>query len=204
MLRRIAMALLSCKEKFLSCVYGLALPIQKQGDWLLRGRPRIIRRRRSRITIGTRFTACSQSGYNSLGVFQRVFIRTCQPNAVIAIGDGVGMSGCTVSAHNSIVIGDNVLIGSGALIMDSDAHSLEPTARRKGGEGRSKPIVIENDVFIGARAIILKGVTVGRGSVVGAGAVVSRNVPPYSIVVGNPARVVRQLLKEDMQCGSCG
>lgn len=199
MLRRLAIAILSCKTKILSCVYGFALSVQKRDGWLLRGRPKIIRRRRSLITIGKRFTACSQSDYNSIGVFQRVFIRTCQPNAVIVIGDNVGMSGCTISAHNSIEIGDNVLIGSGAMIMDSDAHSLDPAARRRGGDGKSEPIVIENDVFIGARAIVLKGVTVGRGSVVGAGAVVSKNVPPYSVVVGNPARVVSHLSRGGMQ-----
>jgi acetyltransferase-like isoleucine patch superfamily enzyme len=67
---------------------------------------------------------------------------------------------------------------------------VNPEERRAGYGGASRPIVIEDDVFIGARAIILKGVTIGKGCVVGAGAVVAKSVPPYSVVVGNPAKVV--------------
>ena len=192
-IKRLVIILLGWKTRVLSFVYGLVLPVQRQKSWILRGRPRIVRRRGSRIVIGHRFTACSQSGYNSLGVFQRVFIRTCMPNSAITIGDDVGMSGCTISAHKAVSIGNNVLIGSGALISDSDAHPLDLMARRNGEEGRAKPIAIEDDVFIGARAIVLKGVRIGRGAVIGAGAVVSKDVPPFSIAVGNPARVVRKL-----------
>ena len=110
--------------------------------------------------------------------------------ARVEIGDNVGISGCTISAGKSIIIGNNVLIGSGAVITDGDAHPIDPIERRNGGRGERKPVVIGDDVFIGARAIILKGVTVGVGSVIGAGAVVAKDVPPYSVAVGNPARVV--------------
>ena len=153
----------------------------------------IIRRKGSVIEIGERFTACSQAKYNSLGVFQRVFIRTCERNSSIVIGNDVGMSGCVISAHTSVKIGDHVLIGSGALITDSDAHSLDWSKRRAGVGGTSASVIIEDDVFIGARAIILKGVTIGRGAIVGAGAVVSRDAPPFSVLAGNPARVVKML-----------
>jgi acetyltransferase-like isoleucine patch superfamily enzyme len=146
--------------------------------------------RGGRIQIGRKFVACSDPRRNVLGVFQRVVIKTCGHAAQIVIGDDVGMSGCTVSAASSIVIGNHVLLGSGCLITDSDAHPVDPEERRAGYGGASRPIVIEDDVFVGARAIILKGVTIGKGSVVGAGAVVAKSVPPYSVVVGNPAKVV--------------
>jgi len=196
MIRRFSIMLLKSKARLLSFVYGIALPVRYHRSWLLRGRPKIIKRRGSTIKIGTRFTACSQPEYNSMGVFQKVFIRTCTHEAEIVVGDNVGMSGCTVSAHKSIVIGDNVLIGSGALITDSDAHSMDMAERRMGGGGASEPVKIEDDVFIGARAIILKGVTIGCGAVVGAGAVVTRNVAPMTVVAGNPARVVKTLRSE--------
>ena len=123
-------------------------------------------------------------------MFQPAIIRTVRAGATISIGDDVGISGATVSASKSIAIGNGVLIGSGSLITDSDAHALNPEDRRKGKDGVAKPIIIGNDVFIGARAIILKGVTIGEGAVVGAGAVVAHDVPPRTIVAGNPARIV--------------
>ena len=160
-------------------------------DWRLRGLPYIhIKGKGSVLKIGRAFTACSNSKWNSIGVFQRVTIKTGGHGAQVIIGDHVGISGCTISAVTSISIGNYVLLGSGCLITDSDAHPVDPEERRLGGGGKSAPIVIEDDVFIGARAIVLKGVTIGKGSVIGAGAVVSKSIPPYSIAVGNPAKVV--------------
>ena len=195
-IEQIGTTILSVKAKILSFIYGLALPVTYRRSWLLRGRPIIIKRRHSLIRIGEHFIACSDPRCNSLGVFQPVFIRTNEHGASIIIGNNVGMSGCTISAHKSIIIGDRVLIGSGALIMDSDAHSLDATARRTGAGGETKPVVIEDDVFIGARAIVLKGVTIGKGAVVGAGSVVTKDVPPYSVVAGNPARMIKELRGE--------
>lgn len=160
-------------------------------DWRFFHLPMIrIGGRGSKLVIGQKFVACSDPEHNSLGVFQRVIIKTVGHGARITIGDDVGMSGCTISAATSITIGNHVLLGSGCLVTDSDAHPVDPDERRLGGQTISKPIVIEDDVFIGARAIVLKGVTIGKGSVVGAGAVVAKDVPPYSVVVGNPAKVV--------------
>jgi len=85
-----------------------------------------------------------------------------------------------------------VTIGANTTIIDTDFHPLDPNARRlRPNDGLTAPIVIENDVFIGMNCLILKGVTIGADSVVGAGSVVTRNVPANSVVVGNPAQVVR-------------
>lgn len=160
-------------------------------DWRFYGLPFIsLASRGTSIVIGRRFIACSDVKHNSLGVFQPVIIKTVAHGAKITIGDDVGISGCTISSTTSITIGNHVLLGSGCLVTDSDAHPIDPEERRQGGCGVSKPIIIEDDVFVGARVIILKGVTIGKGSVIGAGAVVAKSVPPFSIVVGNPARVV--------------
>lgn len=160
-------------------------------SWRFYGLPFIrVGGRGSRIVIGKRFVANSKLSRNSFGIIQRVVVRTVGHGSEIRIGDNVGISGCTVSAAKSIRIGNNVLVGSGAIISDSDAHPIDPRDRLRGGGGECSPVVIEDDVFIGARAIILKGVTIGRGSVIGAGSVVAKSIQPYSIAVGNPVRVV--------------
>lgn len=167
----------------------MAFGIKIAGGYRLAGLP-LIRAggRNSRIEIGENFTAISRIKDNPIGVPHRVIIRTVSDNAEVVIGRDVGMSGCVVSATKSIHMGDRVLLGSGALVFDSDLHPLEPGVRR--GRGKCAPIVIEDDVFIGARAIVLKGVTIGKGAVVGAGAVVTKNVPAGAHVAGNPAKVI--------------
>lgn len=144
----------------------------------------------SSIQIGRRFRAVSKIDRNSFGIIQRVVIRTVGHEARIVLGDDVGVSGCTISAVQSITIGDRTLVGSGAVIVDNDAHPIDPEARKRPGGGASAPVEIGKDVFIGARAIILKGVHIGDGAVVGAGAVVTKDVPVRTIVAGNPAKIV--------------
>lgn len=159
-------------------------------SWRFWGLPLIQMRKRGSIRIGDHFVACSNPRHNSLGVFQRVTLKTLRPEARIIIGDYVGISGATVSAASRITIGNHVLIGTGVIITDSDAHPIHPADRSCPGATKVQEVNIENDTFIGARSLILKGVTIGRGSVVGAGSVVTRNVVPFSVVVGNPAKVV--------------
>jgi len=116
----------------------------------------------------------------------------------LIIGNNVGISGSTIRVTRGVTIGDNVLIGSGCIITDTDAHPLNWRDRREGHDEKtnSQPIVIGSDVFIGARSFILKGVNIGERSIIGAGSVVSRDVPADCVVAGNPARVVKKLDKE--------
>jgi acetyltransferase-like isoleucine patch superfamily enzyme len=108
-----------------------------------------------------------------------------------------------------IEIGDRVLISHSANIFDSLTHPLQAAARHEQvrqifEQGHplkvtldESPIKICNDAWIGAGAMVLRGVTVGEGGIVAAGAVVTKNVPPYSIVAGNPAVVVRELSPDE-------
>jgi acetyltransferase-like isoleucine patch superfamily enzyme len=85
-------------------------------------------------------------------------------------------------------------VGANTTIVDTDFHPLDPTERRlRPAEAKTAPIFIEDDVFIGMNCLILKGVRLGQGSVVGAGSVVTKDVPPGSIVAGNPAQVIRRI-----------
>ena len=132
---------------------------------------------------------------NSLGLIQPCVFNISSPGSMLAIGNNVGISGSTLCASKSIIIGNNVLIGSGCLITDSDSHPMDWKERINGGENKTSwsGIVIEDNVFIGARSIVLKGVTIGEGAVVGAGSVVTKDVPANTVVAGNPAKLIRCL-----------
>ena len=98
---------------------------------------------------------------------------------------------CTILDNNEVRIGNHVMIGPAVQIYTA-AHDLQPESRIQGWEV-AKPIVIEDNVWIGGGAILLPGVTIGRNAVVGAGTVVPRSVPANTVVVGNPARVIREI-----------
>jgi len=106
----------------------------------------------------------------------------------IEIGDRTFLNyGVSISAFQSVRIGARCLLGTYVNIMDNNWHDVLDRSRVP----PSRPVVLEDNVWLGNRVIVLPGVTVGHDSVVGAGAVVTRDVPPRSVAVGNPARVVR-------------
>ena len=109
----------------------------------------------------------------------------CWPGAVIRIGDGTYLNrGAEIVAGRSVTIGRDCKIARDVIIMDTDQHALPDVGLL------IEPVEIGDRVWIGARAIVLKGVRVGDGSVIAAGAVVTRDVPPNAIVAGVPARVI--------------
>jgi hypothetical protein len=161
------------------------------GSARFEGRPIISICRGSQMRFGREVSLNSALRSNPLGCFQPCVVRTLAPDAELILEDRVGLSGAVVGAGKSIRIGEGTIIGSGAMIIDNDFHAFEETAGRWLNEysARARPIVIGRNVFIGARAIILKGVTIGDRAVIGAGAVVTQDVPICSIATGNPAKV---------------
>lgn len=155
----------------------------------------LTRSKNGELIIGNNFKSNNKIKSNSIGLIQPCIFNIYAPNSKIIIGDNVGISGSTICATTSVTIGNNVLIGSGCLISDTDSHPIDWEDRLydRNQKTRKAPIVIKDNAFIGARSIILKGVTIGEGAVVGAGSVVSKDVPPYTVVAGNPARVVKTL-----------
>jgi maltose O-acetyltransferase len=112
------------------------------------------------------------------------------PGARLTIGDGCRLNyGCSIAATEEVRIGNHVRIGTYVNIADNDFHDLH----RRGVRPASQPVIIENHVWIGGKASITKGVRIGYGAVVGIGAVVTRDVPPFAIVAGVPARVIGQV-----------
>lgn len=116
----------------------------------------------------------------------------CDYGYNIAVGDRVYCNvGCVFLDGCPITLGDDVLLGPGVQLYTAD-HPLEPELRLAGVECGA-PIAIENGVWIGGQAIVLPGVTIGEGSVIGAGSVVTKNIPPGVVAVGTPARVIKKL-----------
>lgn len=183
-------------ETFFRCLFtGLRF----DHTWSVLGRIYVVRpyffQAPAILKIGRRFSANSKITNNTYGIFQNVLLRVA-PGGELIIGDNVGISGSTVSAVKSIRIGNNVLIGSGCIICDSDAHPIHPADRPFHERTKTAPIRIENDVFIGARTLVLKGVTIGRGSMIGAGSVVVKSIPPMSVAAGNPAKIIKEMSME--------
>jgi len=118
--------------------------------------------------------------------------------AVLRVGDDVRFGPDNIiCAAREVRIGNHCRMGPGVRIYDTDMHAFDPDTRRQNygtsAAALSGPVVIEDDVWIGANAVILKGVRLARGAIIGAGAVVADDVPPMTIAAGNPARLVRRV-----------
>ena len=178
----------------LPLAYWALRAIEIGPDWRCYGLPIIQRHRRSLIRIGERASLRSTPRSNPLSPSHPVTISTRRPGAELTIGADFGMTGGSLVCDERINIGDRVWIGANCVICDTDFHPLDPALRRSQPlDAKSAPITIADDVFIGMHALILKGVRIGAGAVVGAGSVVTRDVPAGTIVAGNPAQVVGEV-----------
>ncbi len=164
------------------------------------GVPHIGRAPGAKIVLGDRVCLRSRTASNVLLARYCILAATGE-RTVLKIGDDVGISGATLVATTGVYIGPRTLIGADAMILDSDFHPLDPAQRRihQTVGALSGPVHIGSNVFIGARALILKGVSIGDGAVIAAGAVVTKDVSPGTIVGGNPARVLGSVHKQSSQ-----
>ena len=147
-----------------------------------------------KIVIGDNFCMTSGEHINPISANMQASFFTDSPNAQIQIGDNVGMSSTRIWIHNGLTVGNNVKIGGGVLLIDTDCHPVDYLVRRNSNEGTcSSPIVIEDDVWIGAQSIVLKGVTIGARSIIGAGSVVTKSIPSDCIAAGNPCKILKKM-----------
>ena len=144
------------------------------------------------IKIGNHVSINSNRKSNPIGGDTKTIL-FAKGNGKIRIGDCCGISNTTIFASESITIGDRVLLGGGTKIYDTDFHWLDLEKRMSEDGGITKPVVIEDGVFVGAHTIILKGVTIGKASVIGAGSVVTKSIPAGEIWGGNPAKFIRKI-----------
>lgn len=147
------------------------------------------------ITIDRNVTIVSYSMFNLLSQGIPNVIR-CEKKAIIYIGENVGISSSCIWAYSKIEIGKNTNIGAQCIIMDSDAHPLnsEDRIHDKLDKIQSEPIIIGDNVFIGTRVTILKGVSIGNNVIIGAGSLVCKSIPPNCIAAGNPCKVIKSIV----------
>ncbi len=156
------------------------------------------------VRIGNNLKFTSGGGINAISRNIRGCLYTSTPSAKIYIGNNVGISSACIWAKDSIIIGDNVKIGACCTIIDNDAHPHYYLNRRDEyaksvGQDRyfstipTAPIVIEDDVWLGAQCQILKGVHIGARSIVAAGSVVTNDIPSDCIAGGNPCKIIREI-----------
>ena len=127
----------------------------------------------------------------------------------VKIGDNVFIGGGVLGCVDNITIEDNVLISYQCIIQDSDNHSLKYSLRKEDTVNwlkfghknwdvvKSEPVYIEKGAWLGARVLILKGVRIGEGAIIGAGSVVTKNIEPWTVVGGNPAKLIRRIDPEN-------
>lgn len=162
---------------------------------LLKGIPIVFNIKGAEILIGDKVTVKSSLLSNLVGLYSRTIIVTRTREAIIKIGNNVGISGATIYARERIEIGDDTMVGGNVKIFDNDFHPIELENRHSQDKSRIKtrPVIIGRNCFIGVNSIILKGTELGDNCVVGAGAVVAGKFPSNTVIVGNPAEVIRVL-----------
>lgn len=131
------------------------------------------------------------------GPFKINTLYTYTEKAVISIGSNSYLNGIRIGCRNRVEIG-RWCISADSRITDNDAHSVYPDRRDKNAPIVSAPVIIEDNVWLCLATVILKNVRIGRNSVVAAGSIVTRDVPPNCVVAGNPAAVVKEFSVEEV------
>lgn len=144
----------------------------------------------SSINIGNHCTFLSSRQSNLIGIYSPCIFSTIKTNAKIEIGNDCGFSGTVVGCALSIKLGNNVRCGANTLITDSDWHSNDSRTES------DKIIVIEDNVWLGYGVKVLKGVHIGKNTLVGAGSIVTKDIPANVIAAGNPCKVIRSIYSD--------
>ena len=148
----------------------------------------------SKINIGKNLVLISAPYFSEPGVNHPVIIRTLNKVSELSIGDNVGISGGGICCANKVEIGKNVMFGANAFVTDTDFHPINPVNRRFSKEEiKSAPVIIEDNVFLGMNVIVLKGVKIGKNSIIAAGSIVTSDIPENVIAGGIPAKKIKNI-----------
>jgi len=182
------LSLVVCWQQPLYRAYARLRRAQVHPSVIMNGRPLIRCSRGGALEISQGVKINTRVSSNPVIGRQRTSLSVMTSGAKMIIGKSVGISGACICAAQHVEIGEFTIIGADALITDTDFHTPGPAwSWSNDASAASRPVVIGKGCFIGARAIILKGVTIGDGAVVAAGALVTRDVPSNHLAIGNPA-----------------
>lgn len=143
------------------------------------------------ITIGNHCIFQSNHASNLIGIYSPCMISTISKKAKITIGDNCGFSGTVIGCAKEIIIGNNVRCGANTMITDSDWHPDDPRT------GNDSPVIIEDNVWLGYGVKVLKGVRIGENTIIGAGSIVTKDIPANVVAAGNPCRVIKKVKGND-------
>jgi len=173
-------------------LYAWLWGLEFQGPAQFYGLARFIRHPQGRIVLGRDLVFRSAPASNTIGLNRGCFFSATK-GATLQIGDGCGFSGTVIAAQQQITLGNGVMCGANVTITDADRHPLDALARLRGEPGSCAPVVIGDQVWLGMNVVVLKGVTIGAGSVIAANSVVVSDIPPGCLAGGQPATVLRML-----------
>lgn len=161
---------------------------------LFKGLSSVFKVKSATIIIGNNTLINSNNFGYHLNMFSKCKLMADRPNSKIIIGDNCRIHATCIHAFTEIIIGNRVLIAANTQIIDGNGHllSMENPENRINTTDNGKPIQIQDDVWLGTNVLVLGGVTIGKGAVVSANTVVNKDVPPYSIVGGNPMSVLKK------------
>lgn len=176
---------------FFNVSYARFIGVDILGHVEFNGWTSFFRSTNSKIEIGRNCIFNSVCYKNHIGINHRCILSVTPPDDSIAgilkIGDNCGFSGTSIWCFDKIIIGNNVRCGANTLIMDGDAHFDDPRT------SKPKPIILKDNVFLGANVVVKKGVTIGENSVIGMNSVVTHDIPSNCIAVGIPCKVIRTI-----------
>jgi acetyltransferase-like isoleucine patch superfamily enzyme len=157
------------------------------------GVPILCFKHNGKLVLGNNVSLKSNRKSYHLNMHSPVKLMANRENAVIEIGDNTRINGSCIHAYKRITIGKNCLIAANCQIFDGSGHDLSfsEVENRINTIGEAKEIHIEDNVWIGANCIVLPGVTIGNGSVISAGSVVHKNIPPMCLAAGNPIQIIK-------------
>ncbi len=168
--------------------------VETRGIVHVYGKPHVVRSGDPTIILQDGVTLDSDPTHNEAGIIHPCTLAV-SGHGYLHIGKDSGLSGVLICCEEKVIIGEHVGIGANVTIYDTDFHPINPWGRiheNNAGVVR-KAVQIDDYAWIGANAMILKGVHIGRGAVIGAGSVVTKDVPELTIYAGNPARYVKDV-----------
>ena len=174
-------------KKNLLCALWWGVKINTSSSFV--GKTYFKRYPKSIISVGNNCKFLSKINSNLIGINRPCSISTLTDIAIIEIGNDCGFSGTVIGSFKYIKIGNNVRCGANTLITDSDWHLDDNRS------GKPSEVIIEDNVWLGANSVILKGVTIGENTVIGANSLVTKNIPANVIAGGNPCKVIKPIIK---------